>query len=120
MVSTFLYDCWIAPHFQLDPVGQIHPLTQNAFEVLKITKQIIMHIIKRIPFEDEDMARFNTLINDYSPSMCHYYDELLSLSTPEVDEIYSFTINQMDQTEQYTSCLSLSDIKTLCKLAIAS
>lgn len=77
-----------------------------------------MHIIKRVPFEDEDMARFNTLINDFSPSMCHYYDELLNLSTQEVNEIYEGSLSLMDdKPEQYTSCLSLSDIKTLCRLA---
>lgn len=59
-------------------------MSQNQVEVLKFTKKIIENIIKRIPFEDQEMARYNTLINDYSVSMCHYYEELLNLSDHQI------------------------------------
>lgn len=75
--------------------------------------------MKRCPFEDQVMARFNTLINDYSVSMFHYYQELLNLSKQEVEEIYDNPLRSFDDlVECYSSCLSLSDIKTLCKLAV--
>lgn len=95
-------------------------LTSNAREVLKITKDIITNIVKRCPFEDQVMARFNTLINDYSVSMFHYYEELLNLQKQEIKDIYENPLRQFDDvTECYSSCLSLSDIKILCKLTIS-